>query len=787
MTALTRKLLRDLWHMKGQAFAISLVVGSGVATFVMALNTLESLKNSRIAYYERYRFAEVFAQLKRAPDSLAERIAEIPGVARVQTRVVEDVNLDVAGMAEPAVGRLISIPEDRMPILNDLHLRSGRYIEPGRPGEVLVSEAFAQGHHLQPGDHVLAVINGHRQLLQIVGVALSPEYIISIQAGGLIPDDRRFGVFWMGYRELASAFDMYGAFNDVSLTLMAGASEPDVIRRLDLLTEPYGGLGAFGREDQVSHRYLSDEMSGLRTMGTIAPAIFLGVAAFLLNAMLSRIIATQREDIAMLKAFGYSNLQVGRHYLDFALVIVAVGMVLGTTAGMWLGHGLTDMYARFYRFPLSLYQVHGLVVALGFLVSLAAAVVGVSGAVRRAVRLPPAEAMRPEPPADYRPTLVERVGLQRLFSQPSRMILRHLERQPVKALLSCFGISLAAAILVVGSFMKDSLDAVMDLQFRKAQRQDVMLSLVEPASAGALDSIDHLPGVRYAEPFRSVPVRLRYRQHTRRAAIMGLERAPDLYRVLGDRDQSVPLPAAGLLMSAELARRLEARVGDRITVEVLDGRRPVRDVPLAGLVPDTFGLNVYMRLPALHALLQEGGSVSGAFLETDPTRTADLFRSLKETPRVAAVTLKEAALRNFQDTVGENLMRMRLFNMIFASIIAFGVVYNSARISLSERSRELATLRVMGFTRAEISMILLGEMAVLTLAAIPFGLVLGYGMAGWLASSMDTELFRLPWVVARSTYGFAVAVVLAAALFSALVVRRKLDYLDLVAVLKARD
>ena len=787
MTALNRKLLRDLWHMKGQALAISLVVGSGMATFVMALNTLESLQSSRAAYYERYRFADVFSHLKSAPDSLAQRIGEIPGVARVQTRVVEDVNLDVDGLAEPAVGRLVSIPETRTPMLNDLHLRSGRYIEPGRPDEVLASEGFAQAHHLQPGDHVRAVINGRLQQLQIVGVALSPEYIIQIQSGGLIPDDKRFGVFWMGHKELASAFNMFGAFNDVSLTLITGASEPEVIHRLDLLTEPYGGLGAYGRDDQVSHRYLSNEMSGLRIMGTIAPTIFLGVAAFLLNAVLSRIISTQREDIAMLKAFGYTNLQVGLHYLNFALVIVAVGTVIGAVAGMWLGHGLTEMYARFYRFPLSLYQVHGVVVLLGFGVSLAAAVAGVAGAVRRAVRLPPAEAMRPEPPASYRPTLIERAGLQRWFTQPARMILRHLERQPVKALLSCLGIALAAAILVVGSFMKDSLDSVMELQFQKSQRQDVTLTLVEPASADALDSIGHLPGVRHAEPFRSVPVRLRHWQHTRRAAIMGLERDPDLYRVLGDDKQPLTLPQAGVALSAELARLMEVNVGDRITVEVLEGNRPVRELPVTLLVPDTFGLNVYMSLPALHGLMQEDRSISGAFLETDPAFTSQLYRTLKETPRAASVTLKQAALKNFRDTVGENLMRMRLFNMIFASIIAFGVVYNSARISLSERSRELATLRVIGFTRMEISMILLGEMAVLTSVAIPAGLLLGYAMAGWLSSSMDTELFRLPWVVARSTYGFAVAVVISAALISALVVRRKLDHLDLVAVLKARD
>jgi putative ABC transport system permease protein len=374
--ALDRKAIRDLWNIKGQAAAIALVIASGVGTFVMSLSTLNSLQQSQQSYYAQYRFAHLFAHVKRAPWSLGRRIAEIPGVAQVQTRIVVDVTLDVADMAEPAIGRLISIPERRAPMVNDLHLRRGRWIEPRRAGEVLVSEAFADSHHLEIGDSVTAVINGRRQRLTIVGIALSPEYVIQIHGANLLPDDRRFGVFWMSYEQLAAAFDMDGAFNDVALTLTRGASEQAVIERLDDLLRRYGSRGATGRENHVSHRYISDEIRQLRSMGLIAPSIFFSVSAFLLNVVMTRLIGVQREQIAAIKAFGYSNLQVGWHYVKLVLLISLVGAVLGVVVGGLLGRSLTHLYTTFYRFPVFGFHWDPAVIVSALLISSVAAVVG---------------------------------------------------------------------------------------------------------------------------------------------------------------------------------------------------------------------------------------------------------------------------------------------------------------------------------------------------------------------------------------------------------------------------
>jgi putative ABC transport system permease protein len=787
ISALDRKLLRDVWQMKGQTIAICLVIACGVSTFVMGLTTIRSMEQTQKSYYDQYSFADIFTHVKRAPNPLALRLAEVPGVDRIETRIVADVTLDVPDMNEPATGRLISLPDHREPILNRLYLRSGRMIEPGRKGEVVASEAFFLAHKLSLGDQIQAILNGRKQALTIVGVVLSPEYVFQIRPGDLLPDEKRFGVFWMGYTELSGAFDMRGAFNDASMTLMPDANEEDVLLRLNRLTAPYGGDGAYGRYEQVSNRYLSDEIKQLKGTSMIGPTIFLSVAAFLLNVVLSRLISTQREQIAALKAFGYTHWEVGLHYLKLVLFVVLVGVTLGTGVGMWLGRGLTEMYSKFYKFPVFLYEFDISIVSLSLVVASAAAVLGTLGAVRKAVKLPPAEAMRPEPPASFKPTILERIGLQRLLTPPVRMMLRNIERKPIQALLSIIGIALATSILVLGYFSEDSVNYLMEFQFRISQRQNVTVTFNEPRSTGVVYELKHLPGVLECEPFRSVAVRLRAGPRTKRLGLMGLTSQRRLNRVLDSKEKLVPLPQAGIVISAKLAEILQVRPHDELIVEVLEGQRRVRDVPVAALIDDFAGTNAYMDLDALMRLTGEGPSCSGAYLRVDPAELDTLYRKLKQTPRVAGVALQEAAMQSFQDTVAENMMRMRLFNIIFSVIIACGVVYNTARISLSERSRELASLRVMGFTRGEISAILLGELGIITMVAVPVGLLLGYFFAWLVCLALATDLFRIPLVVHPSTFAFAASIVLAGALLSGLLVRRKLDHLDLVAVLKSKE
>ena len=784
---LDRKLWRDLRRMKGQAMAVALVMGCGLAMMIMARSLIYSLESTRREYYEANRFAEVFVQLKRAPNALAVQVAEIPGVAAVQAGISVQVTLDIPGLDEPASGLVRSLPDSGPQQLNRLFLRSGQWFTPGASDQVLVGEAFASANNLGPGDRIAMLLNGKRQELRIAGIVLSPEFIFEARPGAALPDNRTYGTFWMPYKEVARAFDLDGAFNFLTLTLAPGASERPVIADMDRLLTSYGGRGAFGRADHPSHIRVSDEIRVLQTISIGFPVVFLSVAAFMTNAVLSRLLNLQREQIAILKAFGFTNRQIVMHYLKFALVMVVGGTVLGTVGGILLGHRLVLMYHRFFRFPDLEFRLDRTSLPLAVVVSTAAAILGVYSAVRRAARLPPAEAMRPEPPTNYRPALLERTGIGRILSHTFRIAVRNIERRPMQALFTVAGLALSTGILIVPNCFRDGVSEILDFQWDIIQRQDVGIGLVEPASVQVQDLLRQLPGVITTEPFRQAFVRISFGHQRRQLAIQGLPARGLHNRVLDASSHQILLPTSGMVVSAKLAEVLGAKVGDTLLVEVLEGKRPVRFVRLAGLAEDFAGVAAYMDVHALNRLLQEGDIISGANFRVDAAHRSDFLHALKQIPRVSWVAIKESLRENFRQTTAASIGLIQTIYLIFAMVVAFGVVYNNARISLAERARELATLRVIGFSQREVGAVLITELVILALVAVPCGLLLGTGFAKAILRAVNTETVRVPLILTTSNYAFAVSVVTVASLISALVVLRKLNHLNLVGALKAPE
>jgi putative ABC transport system permease protein len=788
ISPLDRKLLRDLSRMKGQVLAVSLVMACGLAMMIMTRSLILTLESTRSAYYQKNAMADVFATLKRAPLSAAERLKTLPGVAAVETRVVVDVTLDLPGLSEPATGHLVSLPEDGGPQkLNRVFLRTGRFPRPDERREVVLGESFATENGLQPGDSLVAVINGRRETLTICGIGLSPEFVFEARAGETLPDHKRFSVIWMNYRALAVAYNMDGACNDVCLDLAPGAPAEPVIEEMDRLLARYGAGGAFTREDQASAQRIDDELRVLHSLAVAYPLVFLSVAAFMVNAVLSRIVRLQREQIAQMKALGYSSRQVGAHYLKFVLVIGVLGTAIGGIAGYRLGEGLLGLYTEFFRFPELTYRMDYGALGLALGISLGASVLGVLTVVRQAVKLPPAEAMRPEPPADFRPSFFERIGLTRFFSPAFRMALRNIERRPWQALFTSAGLALATGLMVLPGAMSDSIDHLLTFQWNSQERQDVIVFLTEPAGGKGFHDLEHLPGVIRAEPVRSVPARLKFAHHQRKLSVTGIPRGADLNRPLDKNERPIAMPEDGLLMSAKLAEILGARIGDEVRVEVLEGRRPAVDVPIRGLVEDFAGVAAYMDIEALRRILKEGETVNGAYLAVDHKHWDTFMREVKDTPRAAFVMVKRDQLAAFRKTTGNNIGIIRKLYFVLATIVAFGVVYNSARIALSERSRELATLRVVGFSLPEVRGVLVGELAMLVLLALPAGLLFGRSLAIFIMSSFSTETVRMPILINHSTYAIAVVVVVTASVCSFALVSRMLAKLDLVGVLKARD
>jgi putative ABC transport system permease protein len=787
MTALDRKLWRDLWQLRAQMFAIMLVMACGVATYIMFGSTLDSLQQSRSDYYRDYRFADAFVTLKRAPQSVSQRLEEIPGVMVADTRVTAWGSVDMPDFPETITALITSLPDHGPALLNDLYMRQGRSVESGRDDEVVVDHSFATAHGLHPGDKLPVIIKGKRRVFTIVGTAMSPEHIYQLRPGAFFPDELRYAVMWMARTPLGYAYEMKGAFNSVVIRLDGSRRVEEVIDHIDDVLAPYGGLGAYARADQLSHKFLSEEFKQLETITRIFPVIFLGVAAFLLNIVVNRLVTTQREQVAVLKAFGYSNAAIALHYIKLVMMVVALAVIVGLVAGIWLGRGLSTIYLGFYRLPYLLFVLRPVLVINATLFTAAAATLGTLLAVRAAARLRPAEAMRPEPPARYHESLLERIGFKHALAQPTRMIFRHISHRPFKSALTVLGIALAGAITTTGLFQGDTVGYMMDIHYNVASREDMSLSFTEPSSHRALYELASLPGIEHGEVFRNVPVLLRHEHRSHRTSIRGVETGNQVKRLLDADLRPLPIPTEGVLLTDYLGQILDVKPGDTLTVEVLEGNRRSYQVPVAGLVKEYLGLFGYMDIAALNQLLNEGHAISGVWLAVDADAYADLHRRFKGTPRVASVVERTRDMLNFNRIMEQTMLYVAFISTVFSCIIAVGVVYNSARIILTERSRELASLRVLGFTRGEISYILLGELALLTVTALPLGLWLGYALCGYIASTLQNELYRVPLVIATETYAFSAAVVVVATVISALLVRRKLDKLDLIAVLKTKE
>ncbi|MDP1579836.1 MAG: FtsX-like permease family protein [Candidatus Didemnitutus sp.] len=787
ISPLDRKLLRDLRRLKGQALAVTLVMGCGLAMLIMARSLIASLESTRSDYYQTNRFAEVFVPLKRAPNHVHALLAEIPGVAAVQTGISVQVTLDLPDLDEPASGHVRSLPDFGEPELNRLFLRRGRWLTPGVRGEVLVGEAFAEANQLQPGDALTMLLNGRRQEFRIAGIVLSPEYIFESRPGAALPDNRTYGIFWMPYKEVATAWNLYGAFNSVSLSLAPGASREAVISAVDEVLRPYGGFGAYGRADHPSHIRVTDEIRVLSILSIGFPIVFLSVAAFMTNSVLTRLLALQREQIAILKAFGYTNRQIVTHYLKFAAVIVVGGTGLGTLGGILLGQALVQMYTLFFRFPDLVFRLDHAAVALALLVGLVAVTAGVFSAVRRAARLPPAEAMRPEPPTDYRPSWLERHGLKRWFSTSFRIAVRNLERRPVQALFTVAGLALATALLILPNTFKAGISDVLDFKWDVVQRQDLNLGLAEPSSASIEHELKKLPGVLHIEPSRQAAVRIHFQGRSRQIALRSLEPDGRHSRAIDAHGREITAPPHGVIVSAKLAEVLGARVGDQLVIEALEGRRPTRALPIVALADDFTGIAAYMERRAINRFLGEGDLITGASVTLNIAQRPEFLRALKGIPRVSWIAIKDTIRRSFRETTAQSMGLIQTIYLTFAVIVAFGVIYNNARISLAERARELATLRVIGLTQREVGAILVIELAVLSLIALPIGLLMGTFLSAGIIQSVNTETVRIPLVFTAHTYTFAVIVVLVASALSALVVLRQLRQLDLISTLKAPE
>ncbi len=786
---LDRKLLRDLRTLRGPVAAIALVLAAGVAAFVCTVTAYHGLRGSRDAYYARYGMPDVFAPVKKAPLAITEELGRVPGVRRARGRIVFDVTMDVAGAREPVSGRIISMPDRHRDVLADIHLVRGRWFEGDGTRQAIVGQRFAEVRELDIGDRVSVVMNDRKESLTIVGLATSPEYVYMVRGGAeILPDPANFTVLWCSRSYVESAFDFEGSVNDVLATLDRGASEQDVIDAFDERLDRYGAIGAFGKGDQLSNRVLRDDINGLRGTATVLPVVFLGVAGFILHMVMHRLTQSQRTQISVLRAFGYRTREIAVHYLEMALAIGLLGAGVGTALGLWLADGVLAMYLDFYSLPIARLPLVTSTVFTAVGVTLACTIFGAASAVRSVAKLRPAEGLRPAAPQIFHHGLLESwTALWKRLGFAGRMILRHVTRTPMRSITTIAGIALATGLMLTTFYLQQAMDVLIELQFTHVERHDLRISFHDENGLGALREVAALPGVRTAEPEGGVAVRLVNGWREERTAIIGVAAGQTMHGLLDSELRNVPVPTEGLVMSRQLAESLALRPGERVEAHVLTGERQRLTPKLTAVVDDYFGVAAYAEIDELSRWLGEETVVSGALLRVDPERRDELSRELLDLPSVASVVSRENTVRSFTDTLAQSQDIMNAVMIAFAGTIAFGVLYNAARIALAEKQRLLASLRVLGFRRREVAAVLTGENALLALLGIPPGLAIGAGLAYLIVTVNTNDMIRFPFVISARAVIQTVLCVAVFGLIANISVWRRVARLDVVSALKGGE
>jgi len=790
MAVLHKKLFRALMRSWAESLAVIMVVLCGTASYICLHSCYLNLSLTRDTYYTQNRLADFEIMLERAPANAIFKVEEIPGVRQARARMVKDVNVDIEGVDEPRVGRIISMPVPRQHVLNDVVVMEGQYFGPGAQDEVIISDSFARLNNLAIGDRLSISVEEKKYSLRIIGYGLSPEYVYMIRTlQEMVPAPERFGILWVPEDFAETALDMKEACNNI----LGEVDDPEaldaILDRADDLLDGYGVFAKVKQEDQISVRFLGDEIQGLGVNAKITPTLFLGIAALILFVLLSRMVRMERTQIGLMKAYGYTNFSVAFHYLQYGIILSGAGCIGGFALGQWMANGLIKLYVQFYQFPILESRVYPDVLSKSMGIALGFGALGALFAAIRAARIRPAESMRPEaPPLGHR-VWVERVGmLWQNLSFTWKMIVRNLARNRFRAGLNVFGVAISTGLVIMGFFSLSGMEFWLRFQFQEVQREDVKISFQGERGKRTYYEMARFDHVRRVEPILEYPFTLSSDWRKKDTIVVGLPEGAELQKLMTFKGKEVPVGETGVVLSDRLARVLGVGVGDRVRMKPLMGRVEGEKTAVVRDVAQQFmGTNAYMDIEALSRLLEESFAMNAALLRIDEGAEESINKDMKDVAGVASVVFSSEAYDSLMETLAGSSRIMNVVVLLFAGVISFSIIYNVTSVALAERQRELASLRVLGLTTAEVGRILYHENILLGLIGATIGLPFGAGICWLLVKAYDTDLYRMPFHIEQDAYVKAVLLTLLFVLLANLAVRRKIHRLDLVEVLKERE
>ncbi len=786
---LLRKMLRDIRSQKGTYMACVLIMVIGLMTLNLFSIGYENFSISRDSYYASMQFADGFAHIKGMPVSELEKLEAIDEIRQVEGRLVKDARIVGADGGESAYLRLVSFQLENEG-LNRFELLSGS-IGNTEMNDVILDSKYYDTNGCEPGDVISLAVEGRVVDVTVRGSGRSPEYIYALRTDqDLYPDPERFGIAFVPYDTMKTILRAGQSVNDVSFILADGYDYKDAEHVIRAMLEPYGLLDLRSREDQKSHLLLTSEIDGMKGMAVAMPVVFLGVAAMIMVIMLKRLVEKQRGQIGVFKAFGLTDGQILIHYLGYALVIGVLSGIFGIAVGNAMVVPFTRMYQTMFNMPLVMpefsYKYAVISLFLATLFSLAAGY----GGVKAILRIEPAEAMRPPAPAQSKGTIVE--NMKFLWSKMtiiSRIAVRNMFRNKGRTGFVFIGVMLTYAILGMPWAMKENMDIMIYDQFDTVTVYDMKVDLSTPVlRRNAVSEIMQSSEVDYAESLMEVPALLYHHGAKEAVSVLGIEADSQLYHLYGENGELLQLPDQGMILSDQLAEKIDAQEGDLILVKSPYARWPKEtiSVQVVKIIPQYLGLNAYMDENALSALLDQPDFATSVIARTDMSGVEAVRARFDESSQVFGVNASEELMDKYGEMM-EMMGAMLGMFVVIGILCGFSIVYASSMITLSERNRELASMLVIGLNYSEVKRVLYLEQWYTACAAFVLGMPLLRGLVKSMSVMMANDVYTMPTKVSALTFLSAAILTTGSILMAQWQLGRKVEEIELVKSLSIRE
>ncbi|BCZ44916.1 ABC transporter permease [Clostridium gelidum] len=787
MNILFRNLLRDIKKSKGQFISILIIVVLGV-TFYTAINSaFKNLSNSSSEYYSEYRLADIWVDLYSAPMGIKEKVDSIPNVKTATGRIIKDASINI--LEENATLRFITLPDIKKDIVNDVVIKSGRYFSEDDSNQCLLDEDFFKANNLNLGEYIYPIISGNKVKLKIVGCVKSPEFVYTLKdASEIMADNKRFGIIYIKQSFGEAIFDFKGSINNLSIQISNGSDVKTVKDDVKKALKNYGVKNVIDREEQTSSKMISEKIKGLKSMGGTFPVIFFMVASVIIYIMMGRMVESQRTQIGVLKAVGFTNMQVLAYYMSYSAMIALIGSFIGSILGTYMGASMTKLYNQYFNLPLGGIKIYSEFVIPAFILTLFFCLFAGYHSCKAIFKIMPSEAMRQKSPESGKKIVIERINLIWInISYLGKIIVRNLFRYKKRALLTSLGVIFSSAILLVALSMGDSMDFMIQQQYGNIQNYDIKVKFSKLMSIEDLNNIKNITHIKELEPVLETGVEISNGWKHKDVGFTAQIKEPQMYKVEDKSGNAISLPQNGILISEKLANTLGIKVNDSVNIKFYFPGKEKKEMVVKGIIVQYLGLSTYTSMDNLNSILGEGTIASSAVLKLDNTNAENEVKDkLRNMPNVMSVDSKTDSLNALLKTMGAMQASIGVYIML-AGILLIAVLYNIATINIFERQRELATLKVLGFSNNEVKKLIFNENYIIVI----FGMIVGLPFGKWLGASLmassSTDAYTIPYVVEFKTYIIAIILTLLFTAITNLTLMRKIKALDMIEVLKNKE